>query len=105
MRTRQTETIRAVTAADLVVLNTAVAGKCIDDFAAVKSDISKVLAKIVWWIHEMRGHYFNLEYLKRLPNVAVVVTDSYATAEYWQTRTKERLRLDLSKFCFEHICN
>jgi hypothetical protein len=57
--------------------------------------VKKVLAKTLWWIHEMRGHYFTMEYVKHLPEVAGVVIDSHATAEYWRTRTRERLRFAL----------
>lgn len=85
--------MRTVLNADLVVLNTAVAGKWID--TTLKADASKVLSKTLWWIHEMRGHYFVPEYVRHLPNVAGVMIDSNATAEYWQNRTKERLRLAL----------
>lgn len=75
--------------ADLVVLNTAVAGKWLD--AVLKDNVPRVLPKILWWIHEMRGHYFTLEYVKHLPFVAAAMIDSHTTAEYWKNRTKERL--------------
>jgi hypothetical protein len=39
----------------------------------------------------MRGHYFTLEYVKHLPNVAGAMIDSYTTADYWHNRTRERL--------------
>ncbi|KAI8032904.1 N-acetyl-alpha-D-glucosaminyl L-malate synthase [Camellia lanceoleosa] len=39
--------------ADLVVLNTAVAGKWLD--AVLKENVTHVLPKVLWWIHEMRG--------------------------------------------------
>lgn len=39
----------------------------------------------------MRGHYFKVEYVKHLPFVAAAMIDSYATAEYWKTRTRERI--------------
>lgn len=85
-----TRTVKALTTADLVILNTAAAGKWVD--RTLKGEVKKVLAKTLWWIHEMRGHYFTMEYVKHLPEVAGVVIDSHATAEYWRTRTRERLR-------------
>lgn len=39
----------------------------------------------------MRGHYFNVEYVKHLPFVAGAMIDSHATAIYWKNRTRERL--------------
>ncbi|KAH1212011.1 hypothetical protein GmHk_14G040312 [Glycine max] len=51
--------------ADLVILNTAVAGKWLD--AVLKEKVSEVLPKVLWWIHEMRGHYLKVEYIKHLP--------------------------------------
>ena len=75
--------------ADLVVLNTAVAGKWLD--AVLKENVPRVLPKVLWWIHEMRGHYFKVEYVKHLPFVAGAMIDSHTTAEYWKTRTQERL--------------
>ena len=94
MPARGVTTATALTTADLVILNTAVAGKWIDTIV-MKGDVKKVLAKTVWWIHEMRGHYFVMEHVKHLPQVAGVMIDSYATAEYWRTRTRERLRFAL----------
>ena len=76
--------------ADLIVLNTAVAGKWLD--AVLKEYVPRVLPKALWWIHEMRGHYFKVEYVKHLPFVAGVMIDSHTTAEYWRNRTQERLR-------------
>lgn len=75
--------------ADLVILNTAVAGKWLD--AVLQDNVPRVLPKVLWWIHEMRGHYFKLEYVKHLPFVAGAMIDSHATAEYWKNRTHERL--------------
>lgn len=75
--------------ADLVVLNTAVAGKWLDD--VLKDNVPRVFPKVLWWIHEMRGHYFKLEYVKHLPLVAGAMIDSHTTAEYWKNRTHERL--------------
>jgi len=40
----------------------------------------------------MRGHYFNVEYVKHVPFVAGAMIDSHTTAEYWKNRTKERLK-------------
>ena len=90
MPARGPPTVQSVHNADLVILNTAVAGKWID--STIKEDVSKVLRKTLWWIHEMRGHYFNLEFVKHLPNVGAAMIDSFATAEYWKNRTQERLR-------------
>ena len=75
--------------ANLIVLNTAVAGKWLD--AVLKDHLAQVLPKILWWIHEMRGHYFKVEYVKHLPFVAGAMIDSHATAEYWSNRTRERM--------------
>lgn len=75
--------------ADLVILNTAVAGKWLD--AVLKENVPHVVPKILWWIHEMRGHYFKLEYVKHLPHVAGAMIDSHVTAEYWKSRTHDRL--------------
>ena len=84
------EAIDSALKADLVVLNTAVSGKWLD--AALKEKVPRVLPKVLWWIHEMRGHYFKLEYVKQLPLVAGAMIDSHVTAEYWKNRTQERLR-------------
>lgn len=75
--------------ADLVILNTAVAGKWLD--VVLKEKVPHVLPKVLWWIHEMRGHYFKVEYVKHLPFVAGAMIDSHTTAEYWKNRTRERL--------------
>ena len=69
--------------ADLVILNTAVAGKWLD--AVLKEKVLEVLPKVLWWIHEMRGHYFKVEYVKHLPFVAGAMIDSHTTAEYWKS--------------------
>jgi hypothetical protein len=87
---RGQEAIDTALKADLVILNTAVAGKWLD--AVLKDHVPQVLAKILWWIHEMRGHYFNLEYVKHLPLVAGAMIDSHTTAEYWKNRTHDRLK-------------
>ena len=89
MPARGPATVQSVRHADLLILNTAVAGKWID--STFKDDTSEVLQKTLWWIHEMRGHYFNLDFVKHLPNVAAAMIDSFATAEYWKNRTQERL--------------
>ncbi|KAK2990433.1 hypothetical protein RJ640_011181 [Escallonia rubra] len=85
------EAIDTALRADLVVLNTAVAGKWLD--AVLKENVPRVLPKVLWWIHEMRGHYFKMEYVKHLPLVAGAMIDSHVTAEYWKNRTQERLRV------------
>lgn len=84
------EAIDTAFKADLVVLNTAVAGKWLD--AVLKENVPRVLPKVLWWIHEMRGHYFKLDYVKHLPLVGGAMIDSHVTAEYWKNRTQERLR-------------
>ncbi|XP_068669385.1 uncharacterized protein [Aristolochia californica] len=97
------ETVDAALKADLVVLNTAVAGKWLD--AVLKEDVSRVLPKVLWWIHEMRGHYFKLEYVKHLPFVAGVMIDSHTTAEYWQNRTREKLGIKMPQTYVVHLGN
>ncbi|KAB1201949.1 Lipopolysaccharide core biosynthesis mannosyltransferase LpsB [Morella rubra] len=84
------EAIDTALKADLVVLNTAVAGRWLD--VVLKENVPRVLPKVLWWIHEMRGHYFKLEYVKHLPLVAGAMIDSHVTAQYWKNRTHERLR-------------
>ncbi|GAY42639.1 hypothetical protein CUMW_068460 [Citrus unshiu] len=88
------ETINTALKADLIVLNTAVAGKWLD--AVLKEDVPRVLPNVLWWIHEMRGNYFKLDYVKHLPLVAGAMIDSHVTAEYWKNRTRERLRAHLA---------
>ncbi|XP_027353847.1 uncharacterized protein LOC113864397 isoform X2 [Abrus precatorius] len=89
--------------ADLVILNTAVAGKWLD--AVLKEKVSYVLPKVLWWIHEMRGHYFKVEYVKHLPFVAGAMIDSHTTAEYWKNRTRERLRIKMPATYVVHLGN
>lgn len=89
--------------ADLVVLNTAVAGKWLD--AVLKDNVPRVLPKVLWWIHEMRGHYFKVEYVKHLPFVAGAMIDSHTTAEYWKNRTRERLGIKMPKTYVVHLGN
>ncbi|XP_052195604.1 uncharacterized protein LOC127803428 isoform X3 [Diospyros lotus] len=84
------EAVATALKADLVVLNTAVAGKWLN--AVLKENVPRVLPKVLWWIHEMRGHYFKMEYVKHLPSVAGAMIDSHVTAEYWKNRTLERLK-------------
>ena len=87
---RGQEAVDTARKADLVILNTAVAGKWLDP--VLKNHVPEVLPKILWWIHEMRGHYFKLEYVKHLPFVAGAMIDSHTTAEYWKSRTSDRLK-------------
>lgn len=87
------EAIDTAIKADLIVLNTAVAGKWLD--AVQNKDVPRVLPKVLWWIHEMRGHYFRLDYVKHLPMVSGAMIDSFVTAEYWKNRTQERLKYTL----------
>ncbi|XP_061350827.1 uncharacterized protein LOC133295919 [Gastrolobium bilobum] len=89
--------------ADLVILNTAVAGKWLD--AVLKEKVSHVLPKVLWWIHEMRGHYFKVEYVKHLPFVAGAMIDSHTTAEYWKNRTRERLGIKMPETYVVHLGN
>ena len=84
------EAVGTALKADLVVLNTAVAGKWLD--AVLKENVHQVLPKVLWWIHEMRGHYFKMDYVKHLPLVTGAMIDSHVTAEYWKNRTQERLK-------------
>ncbi|XP_057731861.1 uncharacterized protein LOC130946968 [Arachis stenosperma] len=89
--------------ADLVILNTAVAGKWLD--AVLKEKVSLVLPKVLWWIHEMRGHYFKVEYVKHLPFVAGAMIDSHTTADYWKNRTRERLGIKMPETYVVHLGN
>ncbi|CAH2052173.1 unnamed protein product, partial [Thlaspi arvense] len=86
---------------DLIVLNTAVAGKWLD--AVLKEDVRKVLPKILWWIHEMRDHYFKPDLVKNLPFVAGAMIDSHATADYWKNRT--HLGIKMPKTYIVHLGN
>ncbi|MED6161444.1 hypothetical protein PIB30_060837, partial [Stylosanthes scabra] len=88
---------------DLVILNTAVAGKWLD--AVLKEKVSLVLPKVLWWIHEMRGHYFKVEYVKHLPFVAGAMIDSHTTAEYWKNRTRERLGIKMPETYVVYLRN
>lgn len=97
------EAINTALKADLVVLNTAVAGKWLD--AVLNKDVPRVLPKVLWWIHEMRGHYFKLDYVKHLPFVAGSMIDSHVTAEYWENRTQERLKIKMPKTYVVHLGN
>ncbi|XVF62111.1 hypothetical protein PTKIN_Ptkin08bG0191000 [Pterospermum kingtungense] len=97
------EAINTALRADLVVLNTAVAGKWLD--AVLKEDVHHVLPKVLWWIHEMRGHYFKLAYVKHLPYVAGAMIDSHITAEYWKNRTQERLKIKMPETYVVHLGN
>ncbi|XP_020588794.1 uncharacterized protein LOC110030426 [Phalaenopsis equestris] len=97
------ETINAALKADMIVLNTAVTGKWLD--SVLKKHLSQVLPKILWWIHEMRGHYFKLDYIKNLPFVAAAMIDSKITAEYWKNRTHERLGIQMPKTFAVHLGN
>lgn len=90
--------------ADLVVLNTAVAGKWLDGVLK-EENVPRVLPKVLWWIHEMRGHYFKLEYVKHLPFVAGAMIDSHTTADYWKTRTQERLGIKMPDTYVVHLGN
>ncbi|CDP07474.1 unnamed protein product [Coffea canephora] len=97
------EAIDTALKADMIILNTAVAGKWLD--AVLKEDVSRVLPKVLWWIHEMRGHYFKLEYVKHLPFVAGAMIDSHTTADYWKNRTQERLGIKMPDTYVVHLGN
>ncbi|KAH9298192.1 hypothetical protein KI387_029874, partial [Taxus chinensis] len=100
---RGEEAVSTALKADMVILNTAVAGKWID--SVLKDNAPHVLPKILWWIHEMRGHYFTLEYVRHLPNVAGAMIDSYTTANYWHNRTRERLGIKMPDTYVVHLGN
>ncbi|KAG6575591.1 uncharacterized protein LOC111455876 isoform X1 [Cucurbita moschata] len=97
------EAVETALKADLVVLNTAVAGKWLD--AVLKENVPRVLPKVLWWIHEMRGNYFKVEYVKHLPFVAGAMIDSHTTAEYWKNRTRERLGIKMPETYVVHLGN
>ncbi|ERN02521.1 hypothetical protein AMTR_s00083p00097530 [Amborella trichopoda] len=97
------EALETALNANLVILNTAVAGKWLD--AVFKEGVSRVLPKVLWWIHEMRGHYFKLEYVKHLPFVAGAMIDSHTTAEYWRNRTEQRLGIKMPQNYVVHLGN
>ncbi|KAF5753004.1 glycosyl transferase family 1 family protein [Tripterygium wilfordii] len=97
------EAVETALRADLVVLNTAVAGKWLD--VVLKEKVLLVLPKVLWWIHEMRGHYFKLDHVKHLPSVAGAMIDSHVTAEYWKNRTQERLRIKMPDTYVVHLGN
>ncbi|KAL6850512.1 hypothetical protein ACP4OV_021139 [Aristida adscensionis] len=100
---RGQEAIDTARKADMVILNTAVAGKWLDP--VLKDHVPEVLPKILWWIHEMRGHYFKLEYVRHLPYVAGAMIDSHTTAEYWKSRTRERLKIQMPQTYVVHLGN
>ncbi|KAJ3694299.1 hypothetical protein LUZ60_009779 [Juncus effusus] len=97
------EAIETALKSDMVILNTAVAGKWLDGILKEKTD--RVLPKTLWWIHEMRGHYFTLNYVKHLPNVAAVMIDSHVTAQYWKNRTHDRLKIEMPETHVVHLGN
>ncbi|CAA0813341.1 UDP-Glycosyltransferase superfamily protein [Striga hermonthica] len=97
------EAVDTALKADLVVLNTAVAGKWLD--VVLQDNVPRVLPKVLWWIHEMRGHYFKLEYVKHLPFVAGAMIDSHTTADYWKNRTHERLGIKMPETYVVHLGN
>ncbi|KAJ0257411.1 UDP-Glycosyltransferase superfamily protein [Hirschfeldia incana] len=97
------EAVDTALKSDLVVLNTAVTGKWLD--AVLKDNVPQVLPKILWWIHEMRGHYFKADLVKHLPFVAGAMIDSHATAEYWKNRTHDRLGIKMPKTYVVHLGN
>lgn len=100
---RGQEAVDTALKADLVVLNTAVSGKWLD--IVLKEHVPRVVPKVLWWIHEMRGHYFKLDYVKHLPFVAGAMIDSHVTAQYWENRTRERLRIKMPQTHVVHLGN
>ncbi|KAG0470953.1 hypothetical protein HPP92_015499 [Vanilla planifolia] len=97
------DAVNTVLKSDMIILNTAVTGKWLE--AVLKEHITEVLPKILWWIHEMRGHYFKLDYVKHLPYVAGAMIDSHSTAEYWKSRTSERLGIAMPSTYVVHLGN
>lgn len=97
------EAVGAALKADLVILNTAVAGKWLN--AVLQENAPRVLPKVLWWIHEMRGHYFKVEYVKHLPFVAGAMIDSQTTADYWKNRTHDRLGMKMPETYVVHLGN
>ncbi|EPS69061.1 hypothetical protein M569_05706, partial [Genlisea aurea] len=97
------EAVDTAIKSDLIILNTAVAGKWLDN--VIRENVPRVLPKVLWWIHEMRGHYFKQEYVKHLPFVPGAMIDSYVAAEYWKNRTQERLRIKMPETFVVHLGN
>ncbi|KAF5960975.1 hypothetical protein HYC85_002184 [Camellia sinensis] len=60
---------------------------------------------VLWWIHEMRGHYFKMEFVKHLPLVAGAMIDSHVTADYWKNRTQVRLKIRMPETYVVHFGN
>ncbi|CAL5369165.1 unnamed protein product [Camellia sinensis] len=81
----------------------AVAGKWLD--AVLKENVTHVLPKVLWWIHEIRGHYFKMEFVKHLPLVAGAMIDSHVTADYWKNRTQVRLKIRMPETYVVHFGN
>ncbi|KAJ7526482.1 hypothetical protein O6H91_16G008400 [Diphasiastrum complanatum] len=100
---RGPQTVKAALDSDLIVLNTAVTGKWLE--AVLKVHLMTILPKILWWIHEMRGHYFTRDFVQHLPGVAGAMIDSHATVEYWQNRTNERLGIKMPRTFVVHLGN
>uniref|UniRef100_A0A7C9CRP8 Uncharacterized protein n=1 Tax=Opuntia streptacantha TaxID=393608 RepID=A0A7C9CRP8_OPUST len=67
--------------------------------------LPRILPKILWWIHEMRGHYFKLDFVKHLPFVGGAMIDSQITTEYWKNRTEERLGIKMPDTFVVHLGN
>ncbi|KAM1956353.1 hypothetical protein ACFX16_025781 [Malus domestica] len=67
------ETVNTALKADLVVLNIAVSGKWLE--VVLWENVPRVLPNVLWWIHEMCGHYFKLDYVKHLPLFAGSMID------------------------------
>ncbi|CAL5369153.1 unnamed protein product [Camellia sinensis] len=82
---------------------TAVAGKWLD--AVLKENVTHVLPKVLWWIHEIRGHYFKMEFVKHLPLVDGAMIDSHVTADYWKNRTQVRLKIRMPETYVVHFGN
>ncbi|KAI7979399.1 Lipopolysaccharide core biosynthesis mannosyltransferase LpsB [Camellia lanceoleosa] len=71
----------------------------------VQENVTHVLPKVLWWIHEIRGHYFKMEFVKHLPLVAGAMIDSHVTADYWKNRTQERLKIRMPETYVVHFGN
>lgn len=76
------------------------AGKWLDD--VLKENVPHILPKVLWWIHELHDHCFQLDHVKHLPLVAAAMLDSHVTEEYWKTRTRDYLRY--LQQCIYYVC-
>ncbi|KMZ59347.1 UDP-Glycosyltransferase superfamily protein [Zostera marina] len=100
---RTKEALDATLKSDLIILNTAVSGKWLDNI--LQENGQGILPKVLWWIHEMRGHYCSLDYVKNLPSVAGTMIDSHISADFWKNRTHNRLGLTMPQTSVVHLGN